>query len=1259
MRDIIENKEIKVNERNIVPLAEVKEESDVTLNLELYKNNMPFDVTGQSIKLGALINGETIGKQSDGITINKNIVTIKLKNSLIQPGKLELDLTLTDNAGRMTTSSFYLIVNKKTIGETSIEGTDLLEALDEVVLCFKVNSQKAIDGFIAESTELVSNIKKNGEKTINDIKSNYDSLKRIIIDENQAANLQEQININKNKIEQLEDLTPAWQEHGSIGNITVNDCFNGVAKDLVIKGKTLQNLYNPEHCSGGTLTDDGFRTFTFNSTGWNTVGLQSESNKHLWKPLLKPNTVYTVIVEVIKNTLSGNGELFRINEPALKRIFKTSVKLPNNFTGIFVSKITTRDNEEFESATQGLNPCTTSSCTGGNIKIRYMIIEGDLSDGEIPKSYFEGNSSFGEQENNKILIKSVGKNLCDNNKNKKIEINSNTGTETSTNNHICSDYIKIDKILNFTASTLKKQQVTFRWYDSNKKYIKSGAERPSNSVYVRLRMYNSNGINVGDDFFQLEENTVATNYEQYRSKLIEIPLPFQEGLKSLPNGTCDEIYDNGKIIQKIEKRVYKSGDELLPNVITDKKNTIIELSKYKTYDINPFFLRTFNETTHLYQENNICGEISFKTAKNRDAIINGNTEAISNFDKTLIKLQKELTFIKDETLEMEQDISKIKTNIGDLSEEEAIHAREISGIKEINNQVSQKINENKNEITSLKTVTNKNKNEITSLKTVTNENKNGIASLKTVTNENKNGITSLKTVINESELNFDITNSEPVYITQCETFKTTVAQGLGYDNVNQEFYMAQVYVNESWGSETEHFVINRCDIHGKLIDSMRCRNGGHGTIFGLERDNSGVIWIWTAWKSASGYELKNKNNVVRIKYKSGDIDLKSYREWSYINTFNNNVYTNVVLSADGDEIAFITDSTITNKLNVKIRKKADVLNATDRIINNIELDNKNSWQGFAFDEKYYYYRTGLASEIDKIHKIDRVSSVMTIIKPNTGKPINNFKEAEGMCFASSLDNKSKTLLLATVKDVELRRANQIWCYPHGEIGNQLIGSQSNKLKQFKDNGRCFQPPLNITKMSEITESGWYYFDSDAFSKMLDKPQTPSTGGWLNVSPKNDNGERFVQEFIANNAGSFTQKGFFKVSRVIDTKNPNNIVVWHGTSQEVTLWSSDSNPQLNISVNLSDNWKNFDYLYLKYKCPSGDNSGDQLLSTKYLTGRTITNTLLNLGDSDNVAEFYEHKLELSEDGMSFIPQRRVSTKGDTEAFSIKRIVGVRL
>ena len=1171
MKDKIKSTEINVNKENIIPIADVKQESQCVLTLELYKDNVAFDITGQTVKLGAKTADGNVQLQESGFTINKNILTVDLKSSINSVvGLLEIDLTFTDSTGIMTTSSFYLNVIKKTLGKDNIIASNQLEAV-------KV---------------LIEDLKTKGNNTIADIKKDYNSLKKVIIDNNAAANLQVQINENKqqlventNRIEQLEDLTPVWQEHSGVGNITVNDSFDGISKDLVIKGKTLQNLTNPK-TYGVTQGQKIYFTII---------------NKSIFKA-----TSYTIFNNSNKAIIYdvGNGESYHKSH-TLPPNSKKVVELleGQNFRAIIgVMDQGWQKSEEDKDY-------LSKNC---------IILEGDYSNKPLPfNTYFDSITSTGEQEDNKITVKSVGKNLV-----KEVlfpkGIDSTTGNIGNGSNNVV-DFIKVKPNTQYVFSRDGVNRAVNKfYYKKDKSFIKRSDDTsysfivPDDCYYIRLTFGNTL-----EEKIQLESGSVATNYEQYRAKLIEIPLPFQEGLKSLPNGTCDEIYDSGKIIQKIEKRVYKSGDELLPNVITDKKNTIIELSKYKTYDINPFFLRTFNETTHLYQENNICGEISFETAKNKDAIINGNTEAISNFDKTSIKLQKELTFIKNEILEMEQDVSKIKTNIGDLSEKEAIHARAISEIKEINNQISQKMNENKNEITSL------------------------------------------KTVINESELNFDITNSEPVYITQCETFKTTVAQGLGYDNVNQEFYMAQVYVNESWGSETEHFVINRCDIHGKLIDSMRCRNGGHGTIFGLERDNSGVIWIWTAWKSASGYELKNKNNVVRIKYKSGDIDLKSYREWSYINTFNNNVYTNVVLSADGDEIAFITDSTITNKLNVKIRKKADVLNATDRIINNIELDNKNSWQSFAFDEKYYYYRTGLASEIDKIHKIDRVSSVMTIIKPNTGKPINNFKEAEGMCFASSLDNKSKTLLLATVKDVELRRVNQIWCYPHGEIGNQLIGSQSNKLKQFKDNGRCFQPPLNITKMSEITESGWYYFDSNTFSKMLDKPQIPSTAGWLNVSPKNDNGERFVQEFIANNVGSFTQKGFFKVSRVIDIKKPNDIVVWHGTSQEVTLWSSDSNPQLNISVNLSDNWKNFDYLYLKYKCPSGDNSGDQLLSTKYLTGRTITNTLLNLGDSDNVAEFYEHKLELSEDGMSFIPQRRVSTKGNTEAFSIKRIVGVRL
>lgn len=639
MRDIIENKEIKVNEKNIIPLAEIKEESDVTLNLELYKNNMPFDVTGQSIKLGLLINNELIGEQSDGITINKNVVTIKLKNSFIQPGKLELDLTLTDNTGRMTTSSFYLIVNKKTIGGTSIQGTDLLETLDKVILYFKVNSQKAIDGFIAENTELLSDIKKNGEKTINDIKSNYDSLKQIIIDENQAANLQEQINVNKNRIEQLEDLTPVWQEHEGQGNITANDSFDGVTKDLIIKGKTYFNAF---------LTPQQWyvpKTGEYASLKWDMS-------------LLKTDTTYTIL-------------FFNVTSPKINR--KTGFIGDKTFLDFANKNIdkpivaTTRSTFDInKTSSPHLYPVSNDDpLILEDVKdIKVMFIEGDCS-ANPPKEYFDSITSGGELEDNKIILKSIGKNLFDKNSN---EISLGIGYSgvqnigTSSNSEwAITGFIQVKpnttyyKSGNVGGSEIHFFDKTKGWLNINGVSVVNGTfTTPSNCYYIR-----SNTRVSSLDTLLVEEGAKATNYEQFKSKLVEIQLPFEGGLKSLPNEISDEIYDNGKLIQKIEKRVYKTGDELLPNVITDKKNTIIELSEYKTYAINPFFLRTFNKNTHLYQENNICGEVSFGIAKDRDAIINGNTESISKLNEISVNQEEKIFSFYEE---LNKEIKKIKAH---------------------------------------------------------------------------------------------------------------------------------------------------------------------------------------------------------------------------------------------------------------------------------------------------------------------------------------------------------------------------------------------------------------------------------------------------------------------------------------------------------------------------------------------------------------------------------------------------------------------
>lgn len=167
MRDIIENKEINVNEINIIPLATIKQENQCVLTLDLFKDSIPFEVENQTIKLSALLPSGIKQEQTENINVNKNNINIILNNSIVsESGKVELELTFTDDFGFMTSSSFYLNVVKKILDKKTVESTTYLESVEI----------------------LIKNIKKD-----------YESLRRVIIDENQAVNLQEQINSNQEK----------------------------------------------------------------------------------------------------------------------------------------------------------------------------------------------------------------------------------------------------------------------------------------------------------------------------------------------------------------------------------------------------------------------------------------------------------------------------------------------------------------------------------------------------------------------------------------------------------------------------------------------------------------------------------------------------------------------------------------------------------------------------------------------------------------------------------------------------------------------------------------------------------------------------------------------------------------------------------------------------------------------------------------------------------------------------------------------------
>lgn len=629
---------INVDSRNYSTIARFRQEDDATLVVNLYKNGSEFDVSNQTITLRALrLDGQSVN-QTDNITKNKNVVTINLRRNILNViGRCSIQLNISDASGQFTTTEFFIEIEKNNLGSDALKASDNVQALQQILIDFK-----------AEKSSLIKNIT-----------DDYNSLKKIIISQNQAADLQNQINQNKqqsventSRIEQLEDLTPVWQEHSGTGNITVNDSFDGFTKDLVVKGKTLKNIYDPKHCSGGTLDENSFRTFTLTSNpGWHTVGLQTDASK--FKPLYKENTMYTIIAEIVENTLTGTGELFRINENSPTRILNSTIKLPNNFTGVFIAKVRTKS--DFSGITHGIYPCLTSYCTSGTIKIRFMIIEGDLSEDEIPSTYFDSITSSGEQEDNRILLKSIGQNI-----NPGLyetgTINLDTGQNMVSSTTFRSvGYIKVNENLKYYINN----RMVIYFYDKNKKFINGqiissdNFLTPSSCGFIRIRSFvDDNTTDFSKIKFMISEGVKATNYEQFRSKLIEIPLPFQKGLKSTLDGSVyDEINGNtGEIIQRV-------SDEYTA------------LSKPVTHKINDIQLATFDETTHITQENNILSDISFKAKVS----LSSQAKRLTEENKTL----------KEENRELREDTNTIVDSLISVFEPMMLPDNDAGGEKNI------------------------------------------------------------------------------------------------------------------------------------------------------------------------------------------------------------------------------------------------------------------------------------------------------------------------------------------------------------------------------------------------------------------------------------------------------------------------------------------------------------------------------------------------------------------------------------------------
>lgn len=330
-------------------------------------------------------------------------------------------------------------------------------------------------------------------------------------------------------------------------NVTLTDIVDNGLVDVACEGNTLVNCIHPLksksdfYSFAGTI-EDGYFCFTANSSYKNFfIGTD--------KITVKPSTTYTFVVDIKENTLvSELSKYLTFGESqagGMQTYWTKSHWITSTEIGRKVFTLTTKDS--FDEVKLGDRGFIDANCTSGTVKFRYMILEGDWTDKEIPP-YFEGMKSAGECEDNKIEIVSQNKNLFDGELELGSISTSHGGNVTHTECLRSKNYIKVrPNTIIIQSNDLGYVSVIYI-YDKDKNLIaylgsKNPFTIPENGEYIRFRSSTGSSENNLNVKYQFEEGSVATSYVPHSLNKKEISL--NEPLRALPNGVCDKIVKIG------------------------------------------------------------------------------------------------------------------------------------------------------------------------------------------------------------------------------------------------------------------------------------------------------------------------------------------------------------------------------------------------------------------------------------------------------------------------------------------------------------------------------------------------------------------------------------------------------------------------------------------------------------------------------------------------------------------------------------------
>lgn len=630
-------------------------------NAEIYKlyilkNKRRLSLVGKTVKLGYVMAGTTKGDIVENLNITnaeQGEITFPITNRISkQDGVYSCQLAIYGADEFLEyTATFGLTVEDniftKIAGE--IENSKDLTYIERIL-----EEAKTVSGDLKTNIPVATNLNSSLENNISNARNINttlaDTTEKSKVAATDAIEKKSQLEKSITKAKEFIDGLDGSQDIPSIrmeltelqnglksnqalayqgSSISANDTLEGRTEGMRIGGRTLRNLFSGK--VKDIYTPSSIRQ---EENGYVTL-LQRRYGDciHTDTSLYKPNTKYTLIIDVKENTLDVECSL--INDKRTVYVVDNSPTIKARETGVTKHTFTTIN--DF-SQTLGNNKWgfylqynQAEKEHKGNITLRFILLEGDWTDKPIPQ-YFEGLKSFGEAEKEgnkyKISILSHNKNFIKlnelddwNSGSLKPSFKCNNGEfsysvgENDKVGWAIEKKISIKKGVNLVLSLQVKSTFTDGgsgwvgiYYRTGSKWSYFGNYITPNTAYRKfefkgvvpneaeecvLRIYNYSQKS-GTSYFkdiQVEEGEVATSYEVYKGDkkdiLISAPLPgfdFGEDIMYEENGQV-------KVTRNIDNYIFTGDETMRDTTEQDEKSgtgkyKVFALTVNKTIDIN-------------------------------------------------------------------------------------------------------------------------------------------------------------------------------------------------------------------------------------------------------------------------------------------------------------------------------------------------------------------------------------------------------------------------------------------------------------------------------------------------------------------------------------------------------------------------------------------------------------------------------------------------------------------------------------------------